>query len=565
MKMSGALNTNAIEIDLEVLRGVAERARAVMSAADHEALSKAIEQLVVLNRLVLERGTTIARLRRLFHLSGSEKTEDVFGLREEIDPAAATPAGQDTASSSSSDAGEDGPAALSGKKGKNKGRNPSTAYKNADRISVPHPDLKPGSICPACERAKLHEMKTPARTVRLEGKPPIEATCWECQRLRCSACGELYTAPAPPEAQGDKHTETAAAAIAVLHYGAGMPFHRLARMQSNLQTPLPSSTQWDIMRNRAERLLPAYAEMVRRAADGTLLHTDDTYARILALMGKRRRRLEANDQLPSPERTGIFTSGVLAMTDEKQIALFFTGRKHAGENVARVLKLRAAELAPPVLMSDALARNVPLDHPVIEANCLSHGRRNVVDEIANFPEESRTILEHLRIVFKNDEDARQQRMSDIHRLRHHQKHSGLVLGRLRKWMRKQFRDRRIEENSGLGSAIRYLLKHWRKLTLFLRRPGVPLTNNILERALKMAIRHRNNSYFFRSEEGARVGDLYMSLIHTAELHGANPFDYLSQLLCHAVELAAHPEDWMPWNYRPTIESAATGPPATVAA
>ena len=64
-----------------------------------------------------------------------------------------------------------------------------------------------------------------------------------------------------------------------------------------------------------------------------------------------------------------------------------------------------------------------------------------------------------------------------------------------------------------------MLKHWQKLTLFLRVPGPPLDNNICERALKMAIRHRKNSLFYKTLRGAAVGDLYMSLIHTCYLSG----------------------------------------------
>lgn len=212
-------------------------------------------------------------------------------------------------------------------------------------------------------------------------------------------------------------------------------------------------------------------------------------------------------------------------------------------------------------MSDALSRNVPVGHAVVEANCNAHSRRNVVDEASNFPKECRKILEDMGKVFKNDKEAREQNMSAANRLRFHQKNSGAILGRLRRWMRQQFRERLVEENSGLGTAIRYFLKHWSKLTLFLRREGVPLTNNIVERALKLVIRLRRNAYFYRSLEGAHVGDIYMSLIHTAELHGANAIDYLTMLMRHAEEVRAHPDKWMPWNDHAAIHEAATGPPA----
>jgi hypothetical protein len=129
------------------------------------------------------------------------------------------------------------------------------------------------------------------------------------------------------------------------------------------------------------------------------------------------------------------------------------------------------------------------------------------------------------------------------------------------WLARQLDDRLVEPNSALGAAISYLLKHWEKLTLFLRVAGAPLDNNVCERALKKAIRHRRNSLFYKTCHGAHVGDIFMSLIHTCELNGANPFDYLTELERHSGKVAANPQDWMPWNYRQTLGVSATGPPA----
>jgi len=170
----------------------------------------------------------------------------------------------------------------------------------------------------------------------------------------------------------------------------------------------------------------------------------------------------------------------------------------------------------------------------------------------NFPEECRHVLEQLGEVYSNDARAREQGMTPEERLRFHQLHSGPVMDQLQVWLTAQFAEKKVEPNSGLGLAIRYLLKHWERLTLFLRQPGAPLDNNICERALKKAILHRKNSLFYRTENGARVGDLFMSLIHTCQLCGANPFDYLTQLQGHAAELARNPSLWMPWNYRAAL-------------
>ncbi len=165
-------------------------------------------------------------------------------------------------------------------------------------------------------------------------------------------------------------------------------------------------------------------------------------------------------------------------------------------------------------------------------------------------------------VYKNEAFAREQNLSPDERLRFHKTESGPLMEKLKEWFTRQLEDRLVEPNSGLGQAILYMLKHWEKMTLFLRAPGAPLDNNICERALKKAILHRENALFYLSENGAHVGDLFMSLIHTCQLCGVNPFDYLTALQRHAGELSATPRNWMPWNYRATLEPADT--PRTVA-
>jgi len=161
----------------------------------------------------------------------------------------------------------------------------------------------------------------------------------------------------------------------------------------------------------------------------------------------------------------------------------------------------------------------------------------------------------LKVVYKNDATAREQMLSPEERLSFHQAESGPVMEELHTWLTRQFDEHLVEPNSVLGEAITYMLNRWKELTLFLRQAAAPLDNNIAERALKKVILHRKNALFFKTENGARVGDLFMSLIYTCELCGANPFDYLTELQRHAGELSKNPQDWMPWNYRSTLEAA----------
>ena len=576
-----ARDPEVVDIDLAEVQELLARTKDRLPPEDYDKWHSLVETLLTLMKLVQERGTTIARLRRLFGLASSEKTADVLEKIGQSQSETAANVQPDAEGSSalpeSENPARDAQSAGAEKKAKRKGhgRNPFTAYPDACPIAVLHESLRPGDECPACGRGTLFELKEPARLLRIVGQPPLVAFCWNCQRLRCSGCGAVFTARAPAEAQGPKHSETAAAIIACLRYGVGMPHNRLEHLQGYLATPMPASTQWDVVRACVGAPLLVYRELLRLAAQGTVVHNDDTYMRILAFMGKRRIELLRRGALPDPERTGLFTTAVVSIVDVHALALFFTGRKHAGENLADLLRQRTADLEPPILMSDALDRNVPKGHKVFESNCASHARRRFVDQAENFPTECRYLLETFGKVFKIDELCRTQGLSDDERLRKHQQESGSVMAEIKKWMEEQFEQKRVEPNSGLGQAFRYMLKRWDKFTLFLRLPGAPLHNNIAERALKLAIRHRNNSLFYRSERGARVGDIYMTLIHTTELQGENPFHYLTELMRHESAVAEEPAAWLPWNYRDTLarflrgripaRSGAARLPATAAA
>src|SRR5437762_1811421 len=331
---------------------------------------------------------------------------------------------------------------------------------------------------------------------------------------------------------------------------------RRSPAQIRLRSPTPRSIpatsvrnatrEWDLMAAAAKLMRPVLEELIRQAAQGSVMHNDDTSMRILRLTRE-----------PGDQRTGTFTSGIVSIVGAWTIALFFTGWKHAGENIAEVLKQRARELPAPIQMCDALSRNTPKGVETLLANCLAHGRRQVVEVVDNFPEECRYVLERLGGVYHYDALAREQELPPEERLRFHQEHSGPLMKALHEWREAQLAEHKTEPNSGLGKAISYLLNHWPKLTLFLRQPGAPIDNNIVERALKKAILNRKNALFYTTLNGAGVGDLFMSLIHPCELNGANPFDYLTELQRHSEKLQRNPSEWMPWNYRETLARLAT--------
>ncbi|SRR5213594_284765 len=532
-----------IDLRMDDLERLVERARHTPLTADEYAtLKAAIDTLGYVAHLVEQKGTTLAGLRQLLFGSQTEKTRDVLA-RAGVDAT-----GAETSPGDGPGGERSRPERDSGRRGH--GRHGREAYGGAQHVAVPHGRLHHGDRCPLCANGKVYTQREPGVLIRLVGQAPIAATVYALEKLRCHLCGELFTADPPPGVGPAKYDATTGAMVALLKYGSGMPFHRLERLQADLQIPLPASTQWEIVADTALRIRPALEELIRHAAQGEILHNDDTSMIVLDLVRPGAPRGDPDDV--SPDRTGVFTSGIVATRDGHRIALFVTGRRHAGENLARILAARSADLGPPIQMCDALARNLPKSFAVIVGHCLAHARRHVVEVTPSFPAECRHILETLREVYHHDAEARAQGLSSEARLAFHQTHSQPVMDRLHAWLTAQIDEHRVEPNSRLGQAIAYLLNHWTPLTLFLRQPGAPVDNNICERALKKAILHRKNAYFFKTPNGAHVGDLFMSLLHTCELEGVNPFDYLTELQRHSDALAATPTAWLPWNYRDTL-------------
>jgi hypothetical protein len=540
-----------LDVQMEDLRLLVERTRQTpLSDEEYTTLKAAIETLGYVAALLEQKGTTVANLRQLLFGATTEKTREVLAQAGVVE------------STGAAEPAEDQPTTDACRRGRDRrpghGRHGAEAYTGAQRIEVPHPQLHHGDRCPECAKGKLYVQREPGLLIRLVGQAPIMATVYALEKLRCNLCGELFTAEPPPGVGAEKYDATAGAMIAVLKYGTGLPFHRLDRLQANLRIPLPASTQWEIVSDLALRLQPVLHALTQQAAQGEILHNDDTSMTVLELRGRGLPRGDPETGEMSPERTGVFTSALVSTREGRRIALFLTGRRHAGENLAQVLSARAADLGPPIQMCDALSRNLPKPLTVILGNCLAHARRHVVHVTPNFPAEGRHILERMGEVYRFDAEARAQQLSPLDRLAFHQAHSGPVMDELHGWLAAQLDQHRIEPNSGLGKAITYFLKHWAPLTLFLRQPGAPLDNNIVERSLKRAILHRKNAYFYRTSNGAHVGDLFMSLIHTCELAGANAFDYLTALQRHLDLMRQIPTAWMPWNYHESVRLLEAG-------
>ena len=520
-----------IKLDLAEMPAILERAKGVIAEEDHAKIKAAMATLEFIAQELRDKTATLVRLSYLlFGSNKTEKTSRVLGER----PTPHEAGGKKTDAKT---------------KAPGHGRNRAAAYTGAERVKVKHPGLKPGDDCPDCKDGHVYLQTEPSTLVRITGMAPLGATLYERERLRCNLCGDVFTAPPPLGVGEEKYDETAISMVGLLKYGTGLPFSRIEKLQEGMGIPLPAATQWELVRDGATLLAPAHHELIREAAQGDVLYNDDTSMKVLKLTREQRAEALADEET---ERTGVFTSGIVATREGRRIALFFTGVKHAGENLSDVLVKRAAELQAPIQMCDAGSANTTGKPETLLAHCIAHGRRKFVELVESFPAECRQVLETLRDVYKNDALARTNGLAPAERLLFHQTESAPLMTGLETWMKAQLADHKVEPNSRLGDAIRYMLKHWSELTLFLREPGAPLDNNICERALKRAILHRKNSLFYQTLNGAHVGDVFMSLIHSAEMNRIEPFDYLSALLRHHQEVEDAPAAWMPWNYAATI-------------
>ncbi|MGD2091512.1 MAG: IS66 family transposase [Candidatus Aminicenantes bacterium] len=549
-----------LEISLEETEALLKRIdEKKLEDKDFEKIKAFIRSFVFIQRLLERQKLSIKKLKGLFWGNKkTEKSENILPLHEtESDKDKDDDEGEGEGGGEASGSGiENSKKKNVEKKKKGHGKNGASAYVGAELVYIGHKKLKVGQLCPYCQRAKLYKYKDGIE-IRIKGSPPLRAIVYKLEKFRCALCGRIYTAKLPKEAGKDKYDAEAKAIISLLKYGSGFPYHRLDNFQEALGIPVPSSTQWDISYSVSKTAVHPYVELMRQAAQGKLFHTDDTGVKILEIMKENEeRKAVAKDAADWEKRKATYTSGIISKVGDHVIVLYFSGRKYAGENLDEVLRRREMDLGPPLQMCDALNQNYPKKFSTIIINCLAHGRRKFVELLESYPHECRFVIETLAEVYKYDEIARVEKMTSWERLCFHQEKSKPLMDKLEKWFAEQFSQKKIEPNSNLGQVIKYMQNHWKKLTGFLRIEGAPLDNNCLERALKVAILNRKNAYFYRTVNGAHVGDVFMSLIETCRRAKANPFDYLTRIQENAIEVINNPGKWLPWNYKETIDAIA---------
>jgi transposase len=497
----------------------------------------------------------LCEIDRESHQSGEEEVSTSNEEKEPLEPGLESETSNNDSSKDKTDANKSSNVTPIGEgkgpKKRKSGARGSNAHPESEQILIRNSEFCSGDHCPDCYTGKLYLTRSPGKFLKFVSQPILKAVLYLQEKLRCNGCGKLFGAKMPAEALGSRASESASAMIALLKYGFSFPFFRLSRLQKSLKMPISTSSLWEMLTPLIEIVQVIFKEMRRTAAQGEVVHNDDTVSKVLSLLKKKKggpiEHLEKKK-----ERKAVYTTGILSKIGNNKIILFFTSHSNAGENLEKLLLEREKHLSGPIQMSDASTSNLTEKAECDLSNCLTHLRRYFVKAYKTARKSCTFVILELKEVYRIEEIAKKGQLSPEQRLELHKQKSKPVMDKIKQFCETELLEKRVEENSQLGEAMNYFLNHWEELTAFLRIPGAPLTNDELEQKFKMVKIHLKNSYFYKTEHGALVGDMFMSIIHTCITAGANPFDYLLKIQIYSDEVKKSPKDWMPWNYEQVI-------------
>lgn len=412
-----------------------------------------------------------------------------------------------------------------------------------------------GGPCPECQRGKLYKFD-PATLLRVTGHARYEATRHVVEQMRCNACQVVYKAPLPESVLEDgdanqKYGYSARSLMVIDKCYSGLPYYHQGNLASIFGCAISASTIFDQCEQVSNAVMPVFYELQRQASGAKQFLLDDTRHRILTQQPELRDKPHGKGQ---QLRTGVYTSGLIACChDGHEIILFETSLGHAGEHLDALLSKRDASLPPPLTMSDALSSNSVTKALVKTCYCNSHARRQFYDLEKLYPKDIGWVLDQYGLIWEHEARIQEERLNDEQRLTYHQQHSLPVMQSLRDWATQKQTSEAFEEHSALGKAIFYFLKHYEKLMMFCVEPGALIDNNRMEEKLKLVIRGRKTSHFYKTPTGAGVANVLISLIATADQAEENIFDYLQALQKNQSHVKLNPAHWLPWTYRETLE------------
>ena len=499
----------------------------------------------------LEKGQlSIKKLRKLFNITTEsfEKRRKLLHGSQQLDSSTdmSTTESESSEILNSEAASEEDKTTPQPKKRKGHGRLHSDAYRGAVVLEIEHPQLKRGGPCPEeyCD-GRLYEMSDPGVMIQVTGSPIAQATHYQLQKLRCSICEIIFTAPLPDGVENVKYTVSLIVMLMIHKYFMSVPLYRQETLSNYLGVPLPSSTQWELMAKQKDVLKALYHAFELDAAQGKGIAIDDTTARILEQIAKNKKAQKKS------EKASCYTTGIVSAHDDHMSYVFVTDNQTAGKSAAPFLRLRNPKLPEPYVMCDALTANIPENISkdlYILCYCLVHARRQFYELPDGYDDLAEKVMGMIGKIYDNEYQTKG--MTPENRLAYHQEHSAPVMAELQRYLLAQATA--FEPNGVAGKAIQYMLKRWTELTQFLRHGHVPLDNNVTERALKLIIQVRKSAMFYKTLKSAMIASYIQTALYSAAQNDVNPYDYMVIILTHKQAVMKNPSAWLPWKYQAAL-------------
>ena len=445
-------------------------------------------------------------------------------------------------------------------KPKGHGRNGVNAFTNATHVTYSLPPHVRGSVCEDCDAGRMAQYREKI-IVRIKGQSLFSAKIVHLEQCRCKICGKIIRAAVPDEVLDGIGTSyiiydwSACATLAVMHYVAGAPFKRLESLHNGWGVPMPDSNQWRIADDSSALLTPLLRAIEKYGVQSAVsLRIDDTGSMVISIRQQIKAELAVLERLGESTqdvRTGINATGVYLETPEGVIKLFYTGRHHASEIIDQLIKHRLSSQPKLAKVTDAAAKNFVHGHEdaFIEATCNAHAFLKFRAIKDKYPEEYAIAGEVYKKVFDNDDEAKARGLTPTERMLFHREHSKPLMEKLKAMCEKKLKSKLVEPASLLWVPLTFIINQWSRLTKFYREPGIPLDTNLVEQMLIIPVRYLAGSFNYKNENGAEVGDLFMSLVATALANDVEPVAYLTDCLRNHEDLAKRPEHYLPWVYR----------------
>lgn len=378
--------------------------------------------------------------------------------------------------------------------------------------------------CPVCASDDLRSVGTGKLSTIIEYvRPHFRRRIFQRETLSCR-CGHIITAPAPDRV-GDKtrYASSFVAHLVVSKCNDSIPLYRLEKAYRQLGIPVSRSTMCDLFHRAATELRPLYTAALALVARAPDVHADETSIRQQGLAKRAFLWTFVTSDLIvyryAPTRSGSTAKKVLGDSTGRLVVDQYTGYNAVTKPGNR-----------------------------LRAGCLAHARRRLFEQREH--PETKEPLDIIGEIYAVEHEAKQAGIvgSDAH-LELRKQRSRPLFARLLRWARRH-RDA-FEPRSGMGTAVRYILKYFRELGRFLRYASIPPDNNVAEAALRRAALGRKNFLFVGGEiPGHNLAVLY-TLVASCEKHGINPLDYLTDVL---TRVHSHPArdvlDLLPHRWKP---------------